>query len=182
MSDLRQGVRMRSADASPELDFVRPQTHSGVPLMLLGVLMAGVLGFLGNRYWQQTDVPAAALEKPAKILAAKDAGTAENKRVQPVAIDPAIEDVPVEDKPIAASVLPVQDNKGKVVFKTPPKQRRPAPHLSSRVAAASVNEPVGPAGSAAESAERRDPVPQQQIVMHEVTLTRHVRLTAGSLN
>ncbi|MDB5767394.1 MAG: hypothetical protein JWQ61_2208 [Collimonas fungivorans] len=177
MSDLRQGVKMRSADASPELDFVRPQTHSGVPLMLLGVLMAGVLGFLGNRYWQQTDVPVAALEKPVKILAAKDAGTEENKPAQPVAIDQAI-----EDKPVAASVLPAQDNKGKVVSKAPPKQRRPAPHLPSRVAAASVREPVGPGRSAAESAEQRDPGPQQQIVMHEVTLTRHVRLTAGSLN
>jgi hypothetical protein len=165
MRDSRLGIKMRSADASPELDFVRPQTHSGVPLMLLGVLMAGVLGFLGHRYSQQTDVAVATLEKPAKILAAKDADTQESKRAQPVVADRVI-----EDKLVVARVLPAQDNKVKAVLKTP-----------SRVAAANLKEPVGAVRSEGDSAERRDPGPQQ-VVMHEVTLTRHVRLTAGSLN
>ncbi|AMO96973.1 hypothetical protein CFter6_4377 [Collimonas fungivorans] len=176
MRDSRLGIKMRSADASPELDFVRPQTHCGVPLMLLGILMAGVLGFLGHRYSQQTDVAVATLEKPAKILAAKDADTQESKRAQPVVADRVI-----EDKPVVARILPAQDNKVKVVLKTPPKQHRPAPRLPSRVAAANLKEPVGAVRSEGESAERRDPGPQQ-VVMHEVTLTRHVRLTAGSLN
>jgi hypothetical protein len=49
--------------------------------------------------------------------------------------------------------------------------------------AASLNKPVSQVTPEAMAArpEQLDPG-QQQIVMHEVTLTRHVRLTAGSLN
>lgn len=184
MSDVRQRVKLRTADDSPVLDFVSPQTHSGIPLMLLGILMAGVLAFLGLRHWQQADVPGAAtLEPPAKILAVKNAEAEGKIQLPPIAVAADQASSGGTDEPVASGRLPAWDDKGKAGSKTRPKQRRPLPHPPSRMLAASVNKPVSQVTPEAMATRPEQPDPgQQRIVMHEVTLTRHVRLTAGSLN
>lgn len=184
MSGARRPLQLRTADASPVLDFVQPPARSRrrLPLLLLTVLAAGVLALQGERWWASTKAAALVPEKSMKIL------TAENSANMPApasdsARPPAAHQLLAErqDKPIVAAILPVPDKmRGEVASR--PARRRPAPHAPSRVTVASAEMPAGHASGEAlpASAERREA--ETAIAVPEVMLRSHVRLTSGALN
>jgi hypothetical protein len=185
MSD--RSLKLRTADASPALDFVRSQTRPGrrLPLILLTILVAGALALQGGRVWTSTRIAAAMPEKSMKILAVGEkssnmpAPAEEKDRAQLAAVEQALTER--QDKPAVAAALRAHD-KTKADPGAGAARRRPVPHSPSRVMAASGAKPVDHAGAEALPASAGRPEPQQAIVMPEVTLKSHVRLTSEALN
>ena len=181
-----QALQLRTADASPVLDFVQTPARSSLrfSLLLLTVLVASVLALQGGRWWVPPKAAAQAPEKSTKILTAGNSGNMpapaqENESAQPAAAHQALTEK--QDKPAVAAILPVREKMRSEVASRPGR-RRPAPHAPSRMAVASAEMPVGHGSGEVSpaSAERREPEPE--LVMPEVTLRSHVRLTSGALN
>lgn len=183
-------LKLRTADASPMLDFVRPQTRPSLrlPLILLTVLVASGLALQGGRVWTSTKAAAAMPEKSMKILAVAEkssnmpAPAEENDRAQLAAVEQALAER--QDKPAVAVALRAHDKtRTDIGARSAQSARpRPVPHPPSPVMVASGEKPVDHAGAEALSASAGRPEAQQAIVMPEVTLKSHVRLTGETLN
>ncbi|PFH08770.1 hypothetical protein BCF11_1144 [Collimonas sp. PA-H2] len=180
-------LTLRTADASPVLDFVRSQTRPSprLSLILLTVLVAGGLAWQGGRVWTSSKIAAAMPEKSMKILAVVEKNSdvpalaEENDRAQLAAGEQAFAER--QDKPAVAAALRAHD-KTRTDLGARPARPRPVPHPPSRVMVASGEKPVDHAGAEALPASAGRPEPQQAIVMPEVTLKSHVRLTGETLN
>lgn len=187
MSEAHRPLQLRTADASPVLDFVQTPARSSrlhLPMLVLTVLVAAVLALQGGRWWAPTKAAAVMPDKSMKILTAENSGNMpappqENESAQPAAAHQALTEK--QDKPAVAAILPVRE-KMRGVTVSHPGRRRPAPHAPSRMAVASAEIPTGHGSGEASpaSTERREP--ESAIVMPEVTLRSHVRLTNGALN
>ena len=184
MSDAGRHLQLRTADASPVLDFVQAQAHSRLrlPLLMLTVLVAAVLALQGGRWWAPSKAAAVMPDKSMKILAAENSGrmpAPDSDSAQSAAERQAL--IERQGKPVAAAILPARDKmRGEIASR--PGRRRPLPHAPSRVTVASAEIPAGHASGEVlpASAERREP--ESAIAMPEVTLRSHVRLTSGALN
>ncbi|AMP06688.1 hypothetical protein [Collimonas pratensis] len=186
MSDAHRPLQLRMADASPVLDFVQTPARSRLrlPMLMLTVLVVAVLALQGGRWWAPTKAAAVVSDKSTKILTAENSGNMpapaqENESAQPAAAHQALTEK--QNKPVVAAMLPARDKmRGETASR--PGRRRPAPHAPSRVTVASAEMPAshGSGEVLSASAERREPEPA--LVMPEVTLRSHVRLTNGALN
>lgn len=187
MNDAHGALKLRTADASPVLDFVRPPARSSrrLPLMLLTLLVAGGLALQGGRLWAPAQVAAVMPEKSMKILPpAEDsnklpAPAEDSDRLALAAVDQALAERP--EKPAVTAVLPARA-KARTGLESPLARHRPMRHPPSRVMTASAGKPLDRADPEAlpESTIKREPEPA--MAMHEVTLRNHVRLTNGALD
>jgi len=174
MSDFRLWLNtMSSANTSPQLDFVQPQTRR-IPLVVPVALVAGVLAFQGYQFWtpKEADI---VVTKPREITrpteSAGDVVVAQAVSA-PVASAEENNKAPSPSRPrpspraVAPRVSPAL-NYVRAVPASLPQSKRVEHHVDTDSAALS--------SAPKENVEMQNQV-QQRVVIPEVTFRRHVRL------
>jgi hypothetical protein len=174
MSDFRLWLNtMSSANTSPQLDFVQPQTRR-IPLVVPVALVAGVLAFQGYQFWtpKEADI---VVTKPREITrpteSAGDVVVAQAVSA-PVASAEENNKAPSPSRPrpspraVAPRVSPAL-NYVRAVPASLPQSKRVEHHVDTDSAALS--------SAPKENVEMQNQV-QPRVVIPEVTFRRHVRL------